>query len=191
VSGCESEIESEFYTQLYLPVLVSENHLCMQSVRTRLRILTSSSYTFIARYHNRASRQPLIRAGFLKMTGNSPQTGEVHALPENEVLLPLGKKPRLNGRKSRKNESKRAKIRRQKESGVPEPCSADDVLWRDIIAAVGQDAVDKAAEDETDLDSPFEYHQEVELETISLCSSGKSLTRHSFGSRKPFDRWTA
>ena len=158
----------------------------------KLRILASFSYTFIARYHIRASRQPFIRAGFLKMT-DSPKTGEVHALPENEVLLPLGKKPRLNGRKSQKNESKRAKIRRQKESGVPEPCSADDVLWRDIIAVIGQDALDKAAEDETDFDSPFEYHQEVELEIVSLCSNGKSLTWHSFEPRKPSfhsDRWT-
>jgi tRNA (uracil-5-)-methyltransferase len=105
---------------------------------------------------------------------DSPKTGEVRARPESELILPLGKKPRLDGRKSQKNGSKRSKMRRQKESGIPEPCSADDVLWRDVIAAVGQDVVDKAAGDETDFDSPFEYHQEVELEIAYLCSSGKS-----------------
>jgi tRNA (uracil-5-)-methyltransferase len=104
----------------------------------------------------------------------SPTTGEVRPLPESESILPLGKKPRVDGRKSQKIVSKRAKKRRQKETGLPEPCSADDVLWQDIITVVGKDAVDKASEDEADFDSPFEYHQEVELEIASLGSSGKS-----------------
>ena len=145
---------------------------CNPVSRLRIRILASPSYTFIARYHNKAPRKPFIHAGFLKMA-DLPKTGEVRALPESESLLPLGKKPRLNGRKSQQNGSKRARIRRQKGSGVPEPYSADDVLWRDIIAVVGQGVVNKAAENETDFDSSFEYHQEVELEIISLCSSGK------------------
>jgi hypothetical protein len=138
----------------------------------RLRILGSSSYTSIARYQNRARHQPL--AGYSKLMVGSPKPGEVRALPESELIQPPGKKPRLNGGMSQKKESKRAKRHRQKESGVPEPFSVADVLWRDIIAVVGQDVLDKASEDETDFDSPFEYHQEVELEVASLCSSGKS-----------------
>jgi tRNA (uracil-5-)-methyltransferase len=105
---------------------------------------------------------------------DSPKTGQVHALPESELKQPPGKKLRLDGRKAQKNESKRAKKRRQRETGLPEPGSAEDVLWRDIVAVVGQDVVDKVSEDGTDLDSPFEYHQEVELQISSLCSSGES-----------------
>ena len=125
----------------------------------RLQILRSSWYTF-ARYHHRAQR---FWTGHKNIMVGSPTTGEVRPLPESESILPLGKKPRLDGRKSQKIVSKRAKKRQQKETGLPEPCSADDVLWRDIIAVVGKDAVDKASEDEADFDSPFEYHQEVDL----------------------------
>ncbi|KAF8228593.1 S-adenosyl-L-methionine-dependent methyltransferase [Tricholoma matsutake] len=106
---------------------------------------------------------------------DSPKTGQVRTLPENDLLLPLGKKPRFNKTQSQKTGSKRAKKRRQRESGVPDPCSTEDVLWRDIIAVVGQDVMDKASEDETDFDSPFEYHQELELEITSLCSSGDAI----------------
>jgi len=143
-------------------------------VASRIRILGSSPYTFIARYHNRAPplilRPAFIGAEYKKSMVNSPTTGDVRALPESESRLPPGKKPRLN---RKKNESKRSQKRRQRESGVPEPCSPDDVLWRDVIAIVGQEAVNQASEDGTDFDSPFEYHQEVELEISSLCSSGK------------------
>ncbi|KAG5352662.1 hypothetical protein J132_07753 [Termitomyces sp. J132] len=113
---------------------------------------------------------------------HSPKAGQVHALPPVELELPLGKKPRLANRGTQKRESKRAKKRKEK-NGLPEPCSAEDVLWRDVIAALGQDVVDQALEDGTESDSPFEYHQELELEVSSVCSNGEAIARSPDESR--------
>ncbi|KAG5639174.1 hypothetical protein H0H81_006078 [Sphagnurus paluster] len=107
----------------------------------------------------------------------SPKAGQVHALPENEVEVPQGtKKPRLAAKKSQKTESKRSKKRRGR-TALPEPCSAEDVIWRDIIAVLGEDAVDKAAEEGAEFNSPFEFHQEVVLEVASICSNGEAIAR--------------
>jgi hypothetical protein len=151
----------------------------------RLGILASSR-SFIARYNHKTviSRPGFLGAVYGNVMPDSPKSGQVHALPESELKQPPGKKLRLDGRKAQKSESKRAKKRRQRETGVPEPGSAEDVLWRDVIAVVGQDVVDKASEDGTDFDSPFAYHQEVELEISSLCSSGGSCLGIRFGPRK-------
>lgn len=103
---------------------------------------------------------------------DSPKTGEIHALPHIELELPLGKKPRLIGKKGAKAESKRSQKRRQKRADLPELCSTEDVLWRDIIALLGKDVVDSALEEGSEFDSPFEFHQEVELQISGICSSG-------------------
>ncbi|GLB35552.1 putative methyltransferase [Lyophyllum shimeji] len=107
------------------------------------------------------------------------QAGQVHTIPESELELPSGKKPRLVSKPGSKKECKRAKQRREKKTGLPEPCSSEDVLWRDIIAVLGKDVVSKALEDGTEFDSPFEFHQEVELEIAGLCSSGEAIARSS------------
>ncbi|KAF8061735.1 S-adenosyl-L-methionine-dependent methyltransferase [Lyophyllum atratum] len=70
-------------------------------------------------------------------------------------------------------------MRREKKTDLPELCSTEDVLWRDVIAVLGQDVVDKALEEGTEFDSPFEFHQEVELEISSICSSGEAIARSS------------
>lgn len=102
----------------------------------------------------------------------SPKAGQIHALPPTELELPLGKKPRFANQRGHKKESKRAKKHREKKLGLPEPCSAEDVVWRDIIAVLGQDVVDQALEEGTEFDSPFEFHQELEIEVSSICSNG-------------------
>ncbi|KAG6900364.1 hypothetical protein C0993_011995 [Termitomyces sp. T159_Od127] len=113
---------------------------------------------------------------------HSPKAGQVHALPPTELELPLGKKPRF-AKGGHKKESKRAKKRRDKKSGLPEPCSAEDVIWRDVIAILGEDVVDQALEDGTEFDSPFEFHQELEVEVSSICSNGEAIARSPDESR--------
>ncbi|KAG5640537.1 hypothetical protein DXG03_008174 [Asterophora parasitica] len=115
------------------------------------------------------------------MAAESPKAGQVHTL-ELESELPT-KKPRLVAKKS---ESKRAKKRRTKKTDLPEECSNEDVLWRDVVAALGQDVVDNALEDGTEFDSPFEFKQEVELEVSSICSNGEAIAR-SLNETRP---WT-
>ncbi|KAG6824968.1 hypothetical protein H0H92_005287 [Tricholoma furcatifolium] len=94
----------------------------------------------------------------------SPNAGQVHELPAHELELPLGKKARLAGKGGHKKESKRSKRRRERTSDLPELCSSEDVLWRDVIAVLGKDVVDKAMEDGAQFDSPLKFHDEVEVE---------------------------
>ncbi|RDB19521.1 tRNA (uracil(54)-C(5))-methyltransferase [Hypsizygus marmoreus] len=151
-------------------------------MQRRLQIQVLKLSFHIAPYHTRTSSAPVLRPAYLfprsKPAGimtDTPRTGEVHVLPESELELPIGKKPRLVGKHGSKGESRRAKKRREKEAQLPEICSTEDVLWRDVIAVLGKDVVDKALEDGTAFDSPFEYHQEVELEISSICSSGEAI----------------
>ena len=98
----------------------------------------------------------------------SPKTGQVRTILEGELEVPPGKRPKVVNKKH----AKRAQKRRDKVKNLPEPCSPDDVLWRGVIALLGQDVVDKALEDKSDFNSPFSYHQEIELEVSSLLPSG-------------------
>ncbi|KAF5386601.1 hypothetical protein D9615_002019 [Tricholomella constricta] len=143
----------------------------------RLRSFRLPSY--IAYYHIPPPR--LIHLDYRSLSVNdkmaeSPKAGQVHALPQAELELPSMKKPRLAGKNVPKSERKRAK-KRAKKTDLPEPCSTEDVLWRDVIAVLGQDVVDKALEDGSEFDSPFEFHQEVELEVSAICSSGEAIAR--------------
>lgn len=102
----------------------------------------------------------------------SPKTGQVHTLPESEVELPSGKRPKVV---IKNRGGKKFKNRRDKRTALPDICSADDVLWRDVITLLGQDVVDKALGNNSEFDSPFTFHQEVELEITSICPSGMCL----------------
>ena len=66
----------------------------------------------------------------------------------------------------------RKKQKKQKQQ-LPEPCSAEDVLWRDVISVLGQSEVDLAVEEGSEWDAPFESKTEVELEVSALSSSGE------------------
>lgn len=56
-----------------------------------------------------------------------------------------------------------------------EPCSHDDVHWREVISLLGQDAVDAAMKEEMELEAPFELHEELELEISRLSSHGETF----------------
>ena len=107
-----------------------------------------------------------------------------------EVPAPLEKKMRLeehtmdtsNETKKRIDDSvlaapgpskKASKIAKRKQKHVlPEPYSSDDVLWRDVVALLGNDTVEHALQQGTEWDPPFDYHHEVEVEVSKLSSNG-------------------
>ncbi|KAI5118524.1 hypothetical protein M0805_007692 [Coniferiporia weirii] len=96
--------------------------------------------------------------------------------------LSAPKFPESGNIESRKNEhggtqtklSKGARKHRKKLLNI-EPCSRDDVFWREVVDLLGQDNVDKAVNDGTDLDAPFTFHEELELEIKRLSSNGEGL----------------
>ncbi|KAI0665351.1 S-adenosyl-L-methionine-dependent methyltransferase [Trametes maxima] len=60
---------------------------------------------------------------------------------------------------------------------VPEPYSHDDILTREVVALLGQDAVDAATAASLNWDAPFERFQHLELTVASILpSTGKSLS---------------
>ncbi|KAJ7078227.1 tRNA methyltransferase [Mycena crocata] len=84
-----------------------------------------------------------------------------------------------------KKPSKQSKSqkKRQQYNALPERCSADDVLWREIKDVLGEEYVNAALEEGTDRQSPFEYHQELEMQVVALCSSGSALVTSAEASR--------
>ncbi|KAG6854170.1 hypothetical protein C0991_009822 [Blastosporella zonata] len=107
----------------------------------------------------------------------SPQAGQIHLLSPSELDLPLGKKPRVVAKGGSQKGSKRSKKRQQKKTDLPELCSSEDVLWRDVIAVLGKDVVDTALEDGKEFDSPFEFHQEIEVQVSTIGSNGEAIGR--------------
>ncbi|KXN80741.1 tRNA (uracil(54)-C(5))-methyltransferase [Leucoagaricus sp. SymC.cos] len=119
--------------------------------------------------------------------------------PDTDVEIPESKKPRIEESKdaatrtsptskatsSMKNadlkpinaktapKSKR-KLKRKKPD-LPEPCSPEDVLWREIKSVLGAYVVEKAIEDGVEFDSPFSLQQEVEVVVKSLSPSGDAV----------------
>lgn len=67
---------------------------------------------------------------------------------------------------------KGARKRRRRLENI-EPYSHDDVYWHEICDLLGKDAIQSAIEQETDLDSPFEVREEIELEVQSISSNGE------------------
>lgn len=119
-----------------------------------------------------------------------------------EVLVPLEKKIRLEEHaidesdiaKEDANDtlvvpgpSKKASksAKRKQKRVLPEPYSSEDVLWRDIIALLGEDTVGQALQHGTEWDSPFDFREEVEVEVSTLSSNGDALA-HSPASSAPW-----
>lgn len=152
----------------------------MRRVVRPLYIFKSSFYSapaFLGLKHKNHMSDPL-------------RAGQTRSQPDSGSPPPIGKKPRLetpskvvdagstkqtlvtttSPQKVAKKEARKAK-----KKGLqvpPEPYSTDDVLWRDVISVLGQDVIDKAIEEGTEWDSPFEFREEVELEVRSLSSNG-------------------
>ena len=115
----------------------------------------------------------------------STVVGQVHALPDSEKELPTGKKPRIevfdvseleagvSRQYKNKDDRRNAKKERKRKATIPEPCSSEDLLWQDIISVLGREVVDQAIEDGVELQSPFKYHEEVEVEVKMISSNGQ------------------
>ncbi|KAJ6516568.1 hypothetical protein C8R47DRAFT_936825, partial [Mycena vitilis] len=106
----------------------------------------------------------------------TPSTGDVRP-PSPSSAGPVAKKPRF-GPRDQSNASLKAprqtksQKRRAQWAALPEACSSDDVLWQEIKEILGEEYVTTALEEGTDRKSPFEYHQELEMQVVALSSSG-------------------
>lgn len=121
--------------------------------------------------------------------------GQVHALPDSEKELPAGKKPRMevldvseleagaSRQYKNKDDRRNAKKERKRKATFPEPCSSEDVLWQDVISVLGREVVDQAVEDGVELQSPFKYHEEVEVEVKTISSNGEGIAVSPEGRR--------
>lgn len=76
--------------------------------------------------------------------------------------------------KVKEKTSKKASKRKQRDQ-LPEPCSSDDIIARDVAALLGQETVQSILADGTERSSPFEYGQELELVVSELSSNGMPL----------------
>ncbi|KAJ7272469.1 hypothetical protein C8J57DRAFT_1129517, partial [Mycena rebaudengoi] len=63
------------------------------------------------------------------------------------------------------------KRQKRKSGALPEPCSPEDVLWREIRDVLGGECGDAASTDGTGIDAPMAL-VEMELEAVALCSTG-------------------
>ena len=68
--------------------------------------------------------------------------------------------------------TKKQAKKKKKIQALPEPCSPEDVLAKDVTLLLGQEAVDKAVEEGTEWESPFGMREEVELEITMMASNG-------------------
>ncbi|KAH6901028.1 tRNA methyltransferase [Coprinopsis sp. MPI-PUGE-AT-0042] len=120
--------------------------------------------------------------------------GQVRGLPDSEKELPDPKRQRTEGSETLpspqvidvselenpKKLTAAEKLKRKKDnkkelSKLPELCSAEDVLWKDITTVLGQENVDAALAEGVELDSPFAFKEEVELEVKVLASNGDGI----------------
>ncbi|THV03367.1 tRNA methyltransferase [Dendrothele bispora CBS 962.96] len=130
----------------------------------------------------------------------SPKVGETRPLPPEDVIVP-GKRPKLDtepeitaeekarkkqNERSRKLAKKNAKKLKKAREHLPDQCSPEDVQWRDIVELLGQDVVDSAVEEGTEFQSPFAFHEEVELEVKAICPNGDGLAQSDSEDRRPW-----
>ena len=108
-----------------------------------------------------------------KRRSNSPKSYP-EILPVNGHTGKPGNSEKDKPRVSNKKQAKSARKRRNRLVNI-EPGSHDDVYWREVISLLGQDTVDAAIDEEKDLESPFEFREEVELEISRLSSNGELL----------------
>lgn len=138
-------------------------------------------------------------AGQLRRMADQIQAGQVRTVPDSEVEVPEGKKARLDvqedvimasaavsppsttsaAQQKLKPEPKKSKRKsKHKKPDLPEPCSPEDVLWHEIKSVLGSDAVEKAIEEGVEYDSPFAFHQEIEVLVKSLSPGGELFGVH-------------
>ncbi|KAJ6550713.1 tRNA methyltransferase [Mycena sp. CBHHK59/15] len=143
---------------------------------TRFDLAIHSRRSFIRSYHSAPKtlpKAPYLGLGYLRRTGMAEQSPRAPSPPQT---LHVSAKPPA------KALSKRQKKRHQHNS-LPEPCSSEDVLWHEINDVLGEDCVKSALADGTDMQSPFAYHQELEMQVVALCSTGSALATSAEANR--------
>jgi tRNA (uracil-5-)-methyltransferase len=139
--------------------------------------------------HRHCPLRRLVSTIHLRRMSAQPQASRVRAAPDSGVELPEAKKARLasgtpptivqddvsapaqaEGVQLPKRSKRKHKHARP---DLPEPCSAEDVLWHEIKAVLGPSAIEKATEEGAEFDSPFAFLQEVEVVVKSLSPSGE------------------
>lgn len=97
-----------------------------------------------------------------------PRLGSASPPPEDEVPVAL--------QESAEKPTRGQKPKKFKKPPPPEPGSADDVSWRDVVQLLGQDAVDAATVNKTDYTAPVQFGDELELVIDMLSSNGERAT---------------
>lgn len=93
------------------------------------------------------------------------------------TVMDSGNVPSLkNNLSADKKQVKGARKRRRKLENI-ESCSRDDVYWHETSDLLGKETVEKSIEEETDLDSPFELREEIELDIQAISSNGEPKAR--------------
>ncbi len=116
-------------------------------------------------------------------------TEENDAIHEYDDHDPESSKEAMEGLTSVFDQSRSKRSRPQKKltkkmkSMVIEPYSAQDVIFRDVVSLLGQEAVDKAIQEGKDWESPFQFREEVELTASILSSTGMWLFSDCFAIR--------
>ncbi|KDQ17575.1 hypothetical protein BOTBODRAFT_29750 [Botryobasidium botryosum FD-172 SS1] len=76
---------------------------------------------------------------------------------------------------AKKTQPKKGK-KKQKRPPPAEPGSPEDVIWRDIVALLGQSAVDQAVREGKEWDTPLAFGQELELVVSDISSNGEAIS---------------
>ncbi|KAI6110154.1 hypothetical protein EDD16DRAFT_1435305, partial [Pisolithus croceorrhizus] len=64
------------------------------------------------------------------------------------------------------------KEKKRRKHALPEPCSAEDVLWRDIISLLGSEIIGQRTAQGMEWESPFGFREELEVVVSALSSNG-------------------
>lgn len=111
---------------------------------------------------------------FCVRMSSSPHAGQTRPLDD----------PSASGHRPAKRVRNRKNGPKAKHQSLPEPCSPEDVLWKDIVALLGQNSVDNAIAEGSDFEAPFnESWEELEVEIHSLSSDGALESLHPFSHR--------
>ncbi|KAH7884083.1 tRNA methyltransferase [Phlebopus sp. FC_14] len=120
-------------------------------------------------------------------------SGQVRSHPpsDQEDSVPAEKRPRIdagythpsatyienasNAQGAQRQSKKRVKKEKKKRHELPDPYSSEDVLWRDVVALLGEETAERSISEGTEWDAPFGFREEVEVVVSSLSSNGDAL----------------
>ncbi|CAE6430403.1 unnamed protein product [Rhizoctonia solani] len=114
---------------------------------------------------------------FSSPSGSPPPTkrAKLDVIEEPAGTIDVGEalvESKRDGHKAKK--TKKAHVKRQN----IEPYSHEDVLWHDVKAILGSEAVETATAQDKDWGSPLQFGTELELTVSGLTSTGDSISIH-------------